>query len=100
VRPQQALPDDPRLHAAALAYLGDYNSDWSVARRLGRGWLRGRFASLDHAMWVHRAARWNDWWLVTTRSDVAHAGRAFTSREVYTREGSLVASIVQEALVL
>ena len=36
---------------------------------------------------------------MTTASDVSHAGRALIRREIFTREGSLVASVAQEALV-
>ena len=53
--------------------------------------------SLDHAVWLHQPARWDDWLLVTTRSDIAADGRALTRREVYTQAGERVATIAQEA---
>jgi acyl-CoA thioesterase-2 len=99
VRPRAPLPDDARLHAAGLVFLSDHCSHWGVEKRLGGGFASERFVSLDHAIWVHRPRRWDDWWLMTTASDVSHGGRAFTRREVYTRDGLLVASIAQEALV-
>ncbi len=99
-RPLQPLPDDPGVHAAALALLSDVHSDWAVSRKVGGHWPRDRFASLDHALWLHRPLRWDDWLVIESRSDVAQASRALTHRRVYTRDGALVASIVQEALLL
>ena len=87
-RPRTPLPDDPRLHAAALAYLSDWASQGAVERRYARGFAHERFVSLDHAVWLHQPARWDDWLLVTTRSDIAADGRALTRREVYTQSGS------------
>jgi acyl-CoA thioesterase-2 len=54
-----SLPDDPLLHAAVLAYASDYSLLESVLRRHGLAWSdrRLRPASLDHAMWLHRAGR-------------------------------------------
>jgi len=98
-RPRVPLPDDASLHAAALVYLSDWASHGAVERRFAAGFTPERFASLDHAVWVHQPARWDDWWLVTARSDVAAAGRTLTRREVYTQSGVLVASIDQEGLI-
>jgi hypothetical protein len=61
--------------------------------------LHASFLSLtlhDFALWIHRPARWDDFWLVTTRSDVGVAGRCFSRREVTTREGERVASAAWE----
>jgi len=98
-RPRAPLPDDPSLHAAALVYLSDWASQGAVERRFAGGFAPERFASLDHAVWLHAPVRWDDWWLVTARSDIAAAGRAVTRREIYTLEGVLVASIDQEGLI-
>jgi acyl-CoA thioesterase-2 len=99
LRPREALPDQARLHAAALAFLGEYRSHWAVERRLGAAFPQSRVTLLDHALWVHRAERWDDWWLVKTLTDVGVAGRCFSRREIYTRRGSLIASAAWEAAV-
>ena len=99
LRPREALPDEAGLHAAALAFLGEYRSHWAVERRLGAAFPESDITLLDHALWVHRAERWDDWWLVKTRTDVGVAGRCFSRREIYTRSGSLVASAAWEASV-
>lgn len=98
-RPRVPLPADPQLHTAALVLLSDHSSHWGVETRLGPDFPRHDFVSLDHAVWIHRPVRWDDWLLMTTASDVSHAGRALIRREIFTREGLLVASVAQEALV-
>jgi acyl-CoA thioesterase-2 len=98
-RPRVPLPDDARLHAAALAYLSDWASQGAVQRRFLGGFTFEGFASLDHAVWLHQPARWDDWLLITARSEIASSGRALTRREVYTQKGVQVASINQEGLI-
>jgi acyl-CoA thioesterase-2 len=96
VRPRLPLPDDPALHAAALAFLADMHSHLAVARRLGAHFEPVGYTSLDQALWAHRAEPWSDWRLLTSVSDVAHAGRAWTRRTLHARDGRLVASMAQE----
>ena len=97
LRPRTPLGGDARLHAAALAFLSEYRSHWAVERRLGADFPRTEITLLDHALWVHRAERWDDWWLVRTSSDVGVAGRCLSRREIFTRGGALVASAAWEA---
>jgi acyl-CoA thioesterase-2 len=87
------------VHAAAIAFLSDYSSQWSAARRLGRALPAGAFASLDQVVRIHRPARWDDWWLSHAWSDVAHDGRALWHRQLFDRRGALVASVSQEGLI-
>jgi acyl-CoA thioesterase-2 len=99
VRPRFPLPHDRPLNAAALAYLTDYHSHFSVARKLGGPFEPFGYTSLDQVLWLHRDIFWDDWWLLSTQSDVAHAGRALTRRALYTRDGRLIASMAQEQLI-
>ena len=99
VRPRFPLPNDRDLNVAAVAFLSDYHSHFSVARKLRGHFEPVGFTSLDQVLWIHRDRFWDDWWLLTTESDVAHAGRAFTRRFVHARDGHLVASMAQEALI-
>ena len=99
VWPRFPLPPDRALHAAALAFLCDYHSHMVVARKLGSNFEPVGYASLDQALWIHRDAFWDDWWLLTSESDVAHAGRALTRRVVHSRDGRLTASMIQEQLI-
>jgi acyl-CoA thioesterase-2 len=99
VRPRIALPSDAALSAAAIAFLSDYHSHWSVARKLNGDFEPWEYTSLDQVLWLHCSVPWDDWWLLRTESDVARAGRGFTRRQLYTRQGTLVASMAQEALI-
>jgi acyl-CoA thioesterase-2 len=97
LRPRVPLDGDARLHAAALAFLAEYRSHWAVERRLGADFPRTEITLLDHALWVHHPRRWDDWWLVKTESDVGAAGRCLSRREIFTRDGALIASAAWEA---
>ena len=61
----------------------------------------GRFqlASLDHALWLHRPFRADDWLLYVQDSPNAHGARVLTRGLLYTRAGVLVASVAQEGLI-
>ena len=99
VRPRFPLGEGPGLRGAAMAYLADYHSHWPVVRKLAGDFGPTGFVSLDQVVWVHRDLPWDDWRLVTTESDVAHAGRSLCRRAVHTRDGRLVASMLQEQLI-
>jgi acyl-CoA thioesterase II len=99
VRPRHPLPKERALNAAALAYLSDYHSHFPVARKLRGHFEPIGYTSLDQLLWVHRELFWDQWWLLTTQSDIGHAGRAFTRRSLHAHDGRLVASMAQEQLV-
>jgi acyl-CoA thioesterase-2 len=99
VRPRAPLPEERALQAATLAFLADMHSHMAVARRLGAHFEPIGYTSLDQTLWVHQDEPWTDWRLLTTVSDVAHAGRAFTRRTLHARDGRLLASMAQEQFV-
>ncbi len=99
VRPRRPIADEPGLQAALVAFFSDYHSHWPVARLVGGRYEPVGFASLDTAIWFHRDVAWDDWWLITSRCDVGHGGRAFSRRQVHGRDGRLVATMAQEALI-
>jgi acyl-CoA thioesterase-2 len=99
VRPRFPLPNDAAWNAAALAFLSDYHSHFPVARRLGGPFEPWGYTSLDQSLWVHRDIVWDTWLLLATESEVAHAGRALTRRQLFTADGRLVASMMQEQLM-
>jgi acyl-CoA thioesterase-2 len=96
-----ALPDDPLLHAAVLAYASDYTLLEPVIRRHGLAWSdpRLRPASLDHAMWFHRPARADEWILYTQQSPSAQGGRGLAFGRMFSADGRLVASVAQEGMI-
>ena len=56
-------------------------------------------ASLDHAIWFHRAFRTDEWLLFELDSPVASGARGIGRGLLYTSDGTLVASCVQESLL-
>ena len=95
------VPRDPLLHACLLVYESD-------SALLGTSRLphRGKFqredmqvASLDHAMWFHRSVDVTDWLLYAIDSPSISGSRGFTRGSIYTEDGILVASTVQEGLI-
>jgi len=95
------LPDDPLVHVCVMTYASDMTLLDSVLLRHGLSWADGRTsgASLDHAMWFHRPFRADQWLLYAQESPVASGARGLARGEVYTRDGQLVVSVVQEGLV-
>ncbi len=95
------LPDDQRLHRAALAYASDYSILEPILRRHGLTWTHPglKMASLDHAMWWHRDGRVDEWMLYVQESPSASGGRGLGTGRIYTRDGVLLASVAQETMV-
>jgi acyl-CoA thioesterase-2 len=58
-----------------------------------------QMASLDHAMWFHRPFRVDDWLLYSLDSPTAQNARGLARGLIYTRSGTLVASVAQEGLI-
>ncbi len=92
--------EDPGLHAAALLFLSDAMTGWSLWRRLGFEFARERFVSPDQATWLHRPPRCSDFWWMASEADLAAGGRVLTRRRILERDDSLLATIAQEALLL
>jgi acyl-CoA thioesterase-2 len=62
-------------------------------------WHEGSQASLDHAMWFHRPFRADEWLLYDQRSPTAAGARGLATATIYTRDGALAVSVVQEGLL-
>jgi acyl-CoA thioesterase-2 len=101
LRANGELPDDPLLHVCLMTYASDLTLLDSVLRRHGLSWADGQTsgASLDHAMWFHRPFRADRWLLYDQESPAAAGARGLARGQVFTEEGELVVSVVQEGLV-
>jgi acyl-CoA thioesterase-2 len=95
------LPDDPLLHVCLMTYVSDLTLLDTVLVGHGVSWYDGHTsgASLDHAMWFHRPFRADRWLLYAQDSPVAYGGRGLARGEVFTADGDLVVSVVQEGLI-
>ena len=56
-------------------------------------------ASLDHAMWFHRPFRADEWFLYDTSSPTASGGRGLAEGRMFSQDGRLVVSVVQEGML-
>ncbi|HEU0100792.1 MAG TPA: acyl-CoA thioesterase II [Mycobacteriales bacterium] len=101
MRADGELPDDPLLHVCAVAYASDMTLLDSTLMAHGRAWGTGDIigASLDHAMWFHRPFRADRWWLYDQASPWTGGGRGLAHGSIYTRDGALAVSVVQEGVL-
>ena len=101
LRADGTLPDDPVLHACLVTYVSDMTLLDTSLLPHGSGYFDPKvmMASLDHAMWFHRPFRADDWLLYAQETPSAHGARGFARGSIFTRDGSLAVSVVQEGLV-
>src|SRR5881409_1636588 len=99
MRPRAVLPDDPLVHAAVLVFASDRGLLSTAARPHGLMWGARQGASLDHSVWLHGPARFEDWVLFASESPVAVAGRGLVFGSMYTRDGVRLASVAQEGVI-
>lgn len=88
------LPDDPLVHAGALTYLSDILTGLVPLQDGGR-WIG---SSLDHAVWLHRPVRLDEWVLIDLVPHAAGGGRGWYTGTISGRDGGLRASLAQETL--
>ncbi|OAV44082.1 acyl-CoA thioesterase II [Lewinella sp. 4G2] len=90
-----------REQALVLAYASDYNLLTTALFPHGRAVDHRdlQIASLDHAMWFHRPFRAEEWLLYSIDSPSASGARGFTRGNIFTADGKLIASVVQEGLM-
>jgi len=99
------VPDDPIVHACLAVYESD-NALLGTARLPHRDVLvrnRMQMASLDHAMWFHAPAlngwRADEWLLYAIDAPSSSQARGYNRGMIYTADGLLVASTMQEGLM-
>jgi acyl-CoA thioesterase-2 len=100
IRAKGKLSDDPLLHRCVVAYASDMTLLDTAARPHPIKLLsdESENASLDHAMWFHRPLRADEWLLYSQESPNLSGARGLTTGHFYRRDGTLVASVVQEGL--
>ena len=101
IRATGQLPDEPAIHQCVLAYASDMMLIDAAMIPLGRTVFEPTImaASLDHALWFHRAFRADDWLLYAQDSPNLSGARGFSRGLIFARDGTLVASVVQEGLL-
>jgi acyl-CoA thioesterase-2 len=100
IRAAAPLPDDPAMHACVVTFLSDMGPVMAVRRRLGSfPFGMGMTASLDHCVWFHRPVRADGWLLYRLDAVAAHGARGVAQGEMWTQDGLLAVSVMQEGLV-
>ena len=101
MRADGELPDDPTLHACIVTYASDMTLLDTTVLPLGLSWETPgmQMASLDHAMWFHRPFRADDWLLYDQRPFSTGGARGLAGGHIFTSDGTLAISVVQEGLV-
>ncbi|MCP4958297.1 MAG: acyl-CoA thioesterase II [Actinomycetia bacterium] len=106
IRITTPMEDDPLLHACGLAFTSDtvqfgaINSSHPIEQDRSKGHDE-RFvgASLDHGMWFHRPARADQFHLYEFESHGIVGGRGLAIGNVFSSDGTHVATIAQEVLM-
>ena len=95
------LPDDPTLHACIVTYASDMTLLDTTVLPFAMSWETPgmQMASLDHAMWFHRPFRADDWLLYDQRPISTGGARGLAGGNIFTSDGTLAISVVQEGLV-
>lgn len=101
MRASGRLPDAPQLHQCVLAYASDMTLLDTALIAHGRMLFDPdlQMASLDHALWLHRPFRADEWLLYAQDSPSAQGARGFCRGSIFTASGDLVASVAQEGLM-
>lgn len=94
------LPDDLTIHQCVAAYASDLTLLGTTMLAHGYPDERpGFMASLDHAMWFHRPFRADEWLLYEQTSPSATEGRGLAIGQMFTADGRLAMSVVQEGAI-
>lgn len=101
IKTSAPVADRPGLHAALLAYMSDTLMVDVCLLANGVSYLQPELqvASLDHALWFHSPIRADEWLLHTVEAEHVGGGRGLARGRFYTRDGVLVASVAQQALM-
>jgi acyl-CoA thioesterase II len=101
MRTPRLVEGDQLLQAALLAYGSDFFLMDMIFRahpsELGPGSANG--LSVDHAIWLHRPVRFDDWHLHTQEAVAIFGDRGLARGSIHDVDGRLVATVMQEVLV-
>ncbi len=95
-------PNDAALRASLLAWMSDKTISDVVLYPHGRSWTDADtdILSLDHALWFHEPIPLDGWLLLTHEAVATRRGRGLARGDVVTADGTLVASVAQEAFIV
>jgi acyl-CoA thioesterase-2 len=96
VRAATPLPDDPLVHACAVAYVSDLGSGFGQVEIEG---LPAGGPSIDHSLWFHEPIRADEWMLLELWPLKAGNARGVYQGALRSPTGTLGAVFAQEMLL-
>jgi len=95
------VPADREIDTCVLTYASDLTllGVSLVPHGLIIGSRKVQPASLDHSMWFHRPFRSDEWMLYDQHSPSASGARGLALGQVYSRDGTLIATVAQEGMI-
>jgi acyl-CoA thioesterase-2 len=103
LRAKHPLASNPRIHAAAFAYLSDW---WLNFSSFGphlhdlQSCAPLYIASLNHCIWFHRAFSPGAWMHFESESHCAEGGRGLSIARIHSQSGEMLATATQESLMV
>jgi acyl-CoA thioesterase-2 len=98
-RPRSPIRGGAAHHQAAIGFASDAGLvHVGLLTHNRQSGAEVQAASLDHAIWFHRDASANGWLLHMQHSATNASGRGLSRAKVFSRDGTLVASVAQEFL--
>lgn len=93
--------EDARLKHSLLTYASDFNllTTALLPHNMSFFTTPMQIASLDHAMWFYEEPIMDDYMLYSVESPLASNARATSFGKIFSRQGKLIASVVQEGLI-
>lgn len=101
MKAEGVMGTDPRLHQAVLAYASDFHLLGTCMLPHAMSFVQPHVqaASLDHTIWFHDDFRADEWLLYAMDSPWASNARGLNRGRVFTRDGKLIATVMQEGLI-
>ena len=96
VRASAPLPDDPLVHACAVAYVSDLGSGFG---QVDVPDLPAGGPSIDHSLWFHEPIRADEWMLLELWPLKASGSRGVYSGSLRSGDGRLGVLLTQEMLL-
>jgi acyl-CoA thioesterase-2 len=95
------IGDNAALHSAMLAYASDYLLlDMAIRNHPHPAdYTSVAAVSVDHAIWLHRPVRFDQWHLYTQETEAIAGHRALVRGTIRDAAGHVVASTAQEVLI-
>lgn len=101
MKTRETLNGDERLHRWLLACMSDaILMPAAMSAHFSQGFEDKLGVSLDHCLYFHsHDFRVDEWFLFECHSSVSVGGRCFINGKIWRRDGKLIASCQQEAIV-